>query len=132
MDADGSHHPEELPRHLDALDEADLVLGSRYVPGGQVINWPRRREWLSRAGNVYTRLLIGVRLRDATGGYRACTADALRLIDIDSVASQGYCFQIDLAWRAVRAGLRSSKCRLPSSNVSKENRRWVQVSSEKP
>ena len=106
MDADGSHQPEQLPRLLAALTHADLVLGSRYVPGGRVENWPRRREALSRGGNAYTRLLLGVSLKDATGGYRAIRADALRGIDLDDVASQGYCFQVDLAWRAVRAGLR--------------------------
>jgi dolichol-phosphate mannosyltransferase len=106
MDADGSHQPEELPRLLAALEGADLVLGSRYVPGGQVVNWPRHREMLSRGGNVYTRLALGVPLRDVTGGYRAFRADALRLLDLDDVASQGYCFQVDLVWRAVQSGLR--------------------------
>ena len=106
MDADGSHQPEELTRLLAAMDHADLVLGSRYIPGGRVENWPRRREALSRGGNAYTRLLLGIELRDATGGYRAIRADALRSLDLDDVASQGYCFQVDLAWRAVRAGLR--------------------------
>jgi len=106
MDADGSHQPEELPRLLAALEGADLVLGSRYVPGGRVVNWPRYREMLSRGGNVYTRLALGVPLRDATGGYRAFRADALRRLDLDDVTSQGYCFQVDLAWRAVRSGLR--------------------------
>jgi dolichol-phosphate mannosyltransferase len=106
MDADGSHQPEELTRLLAALDHADLVLGSRYIPGGRVENWPRRREALSRGGNAYTRLLLGIELRDATGGYRAIRADALRSLDLDDVASQGYCLQVDLAWRAVRDGLR--------------------------
>ena len=106
MDADGSHQPEQLPRLLAALDDADLVLGSRYVPGGRVENWPHSREALSRGGNAYTRLLLGVSLKDITGGYRAIRADALRGIDLADVASQGYCFQVDLAWRAVRAGLR--------------------------
>lgn len=105
MDADGSHQPEELPRLLAALAGADLVLGSRYVPGGQVENWPRSREILSRGGNTYTRLMLGMPLRDATGGYRAFRAGTLRHLDLDEVASQGYCFQVDLAWRAFRAGL---------------------------
>ena len=106
MDADGSHAPEELPRLLTALSRADLVLGSRYVPGGQVKNWPRSRELLSRGGNVYTRLALGVQLHDATGGYRAFRRDVLEGIDYAAAASQGYCFQVDLAWRAVRAGYR--------------------------
>src|SRR5690606_5383409 len=106
MDADGSHRTEDLPRLLDALAGADLVVGSRYVPGGRVTNWPRRREALSRLGNSYTRLLLGMALHDATSGFRAFRAGMLRRIDLDEVASQGYCFQVDVAWRAVRAGLR--------------------------
>jgi dolichol-phosphate mannosyltransferase len=106
MDADGSHQPEELPRLLAALEGADLVLGSRYVPGGRVVNWSRHREMLSRGGNVYARLALGVPMRDATGGYRAFRADALRRLDLYDVASQGYCFQVDLVWRAVQSGLR--------------------------
>jgi dolichol-phosphate mannosyltransferase len=106
IDADGSHQPEELPRLLAALPNADLVLGSRYVPGGRVVDWPWHRELLSRGGNLYTRLLLGMPLHDATGGYRAFRASALRQLSLDTVASAGYCFQVDLAWRAVRAGLR--------------------------
>ena len=106
MDADGSHQPEQLPALLDALDDADLVLGSRWVPGGRVVNWPRRREWLSRGGNTYVRLALGLGLRDATGGFRAFRRETLEKLDLDGVASQGYCFQVDLAWRAVTAGAR--------------------------
>lgn len=106
MDADGSHAPEQLPRLLDALRGADVVLGSRWVPGGRVVNWPWHRLLLSRGGNLYTRLMLGMPTRDATGGYRAYRVPALEKIDVDSVASQGYCFQVDLAWRAHRHGLR--------------------------
>ena len=105
MDADGSHQPEELPRLLEALASADLVLGSRYVPGGAVLNWARSRELLSRAGNTYARLMLGFKLKDATGGYRVFRATTLRKIGLDSVNSQGYCFQIDLARRTILAGL---------------------------
>jgi dolichol-phosphate mannosyltransferase len=106
MDADGSHAPEELPRLLNALRDADLVLGSRWVPGGKVLNWPRRREFLSRGGTVYTRLALGLPLRDATGGFRAFRREVLEKIDLEGVISQGYCFQIDLAARTWRAGFR--------------------------
>lgn len=106
MDADGSHAPEQLPLLLAALAEADVVLGSRWVPGGEVVNWPWRRMALSRTANVYTKLLLGMPVRDATGGYRAYRMPVLDKIDIASVASQGYCFQVDLAWRAHRNGLR--------------------------
>ena len=106
IDADGSHQPEELPLLLDALAGADLVLGSRWVAGGTVRNWPKSRELLSRGGNTYARLMLGIGLKDATGGYRAYRATTLRAVALDEVESQGYCFQIDLAMRAIRAGLR--------------------------
>jgi dolichol-phosphate mannosyltransferase len=106
MDADGSHQPEQLPLLLDALRDADLVLGSRWVPGGSVVNWPRSREMLSRGGSLYTRLMLGVPMRDATGGYRAFRADTLRKLDLVGVESAGYCFQVELGWRAVRSGMR--------------------------
>jgi dolichol-phosphate mannosyltransferase len=105
MDADGSHQPEELGLLLDALRTADLVIGSRYVPGGSVENWPLRRLVLSRGGNLYIRLLLGVRLRDITAGYRVFRRSTLEKIDLSSVESAGYVFQTDLASRAVRAGL---------------------------
>lgn len=106
MDADGSHAPEQLPRLLAALRDADVVLGSRWVAGGTVVNWPKSRELISRSGNLYTRVALGMPLHDATGGYRAYRRGVLESIDLDSVASQGYCFQVDLAWRAARAGFR--------------------------
>jgi dolichol-phosphate mannosyltransferase len=106
MDADGSHAPEQLPDLLAALDRADVVLGSRWVAGGKVVNWPKSREVLSRGGNLYTRAVLGAGLHDATGGYRAYRRSALEKIDYTSVESQGYCFQVDLAWRAVQAGCR--------------------------
>ena len=104
MDADGSHQPEELPRLLDALEHADLVLGSRWVPGGAVVNWPSSRKALSKGGSLYTRLALGIRTRDATGGYRAFRAQTLRDLDLGSVESNGYCFQVDLLWRALQRG----------------------------
>jgi dolichol-phosphate mannosyltransferase len=106
MDADCSHAPEQLPDLLEALRDADLVLGSRWVPGGSVVDWPASRMLLSRAGNAYARLLLGVPVRDATGGYRAYRRAVLEAVALDDVASQGYCFQVDLVWRAWRAGFR--------------------------
>ncbi len=105
MDADGSHQPEQLPRLLDALRGADLVLGSRWIPGGGTENWSKGREVLSRGGNAYTRAMLGVPIHDATGGYRAFRADTLRRLDLHTVASQGYCFQVDLAWRTLQRGM---------------------------
>ena len=104
MDADGSHDPAALPSLLAALAGADLVIGSRWVPGGVVMNWPRSREALSRAGNAYARVMLGLGVHDATGGYRAYRAGTLRAIDLPAVRSQGYCFQIDLTLRTVNAG----------------------------
>jgi dolichol-phosphate mannosyltransferase len=104
MDADGSHQPEELPRLLTALKGADLVLGSRWVPGGRIVNWPKYREYISRGGSTYSRLLLNVPIRDVTGGYRAFRRETLEGIGIDEVASAGYCFQVDLARRTVDAG----------------------------
>jgi dolichol-phosphate mannosyltransferase len=106
MDADGSHQPEELPKLLTALRDADLVIGARWVRGGKVLNWPKSREVLSRGANTYARLMLGVPMHDATAGYRAYRAAALEKIGLDGVDSRGYCFQIDLALRAVRLGLR--------------------------
>jgi dolichol-phosphate mannosyltransferase len=105
MDADGSHDPADLPRLLTALEGADAVIGSRWVPGGIVVNWPRSREILSRAGNAYARVMLGIGVHDATGGYRAYRAGTLRAINLAGVQSQGYCFQVDLTLRTVNAGL---------------------------
>ncbi|HEX3223482.1 MAG TPA: polyprenol monophosphomannose synthase [Nocardioides sp.] len=106
MDADGSHQPEQLHLLLDALRDADLVIGSRWIPGGSVVNWPFRRELLSRGGNLYVRLLLGVSVRDATAGYRLFRRKALETIDLDAVESTGYVFQTDMVVRCLRAGLR--------------------------
>jgi dolichol-phosphate mannosyltransferase len=106
MDADGSHQPEQLGRLLTALEDADLVIGSRWVPGGSVVNWPRRRELLSRGGNLYVRLLLGIEVRDATAGFRLFRRSALEAIDLASVQSTGYVFQTDLVARCLHQGLR--------------------------
>jgi len=106
MDADGSHQPEQLHRLLEALPVADLVIGSRWVPGGSILNWPRRRELLSRAGNLYTRLLLGIGVRDATAGYRLFRRTTLERIHLDEIVSLGYVFQAELAYRTLREGLR--------------------------
>lgn len=106
MDADGSHRPEHLPALLAAAADADAVIGSRWVRGGRVVNWPVHRKALSLGGNLYVKVLLGMPVNDATAGFRVYRADALRRMGLGDVASQGYCFQTDLTWRAVRAGLR--------------------------
>ena len=105
MDADGSHAPEQLSRLLAAVDAgADLAIGSRYVQGGQVQNWPWRRLVLSRTANWYSRTLLGADVNDITAGYRAYRREVLEKIDLSAVESKGYCFQIDLTWRTINDG----------------------------
>jgi len=106
IDADLSHDPAALPMMLDLADRGiALVIGSRYIPGGSVIGWPRRRTWLSRWGNRYAGLVLGLALNDATAGYRVYRADTLRAIGIDGVQADGYGFQIEMTYRTVQAGL---------------------------
>jgi dolichol-phosphate mannosyltransferase len=110
MDADGSHQPEQLGLLLEALQDPaappDVVIGSRWVPGGSIVNWPVRRELLSRGGNFYTRALLGILVHDATSGYRLFRRTTLEQIELDTIASYGYVFQVDLVVRTLRAGLR--------------------------
>ena len=104
MDADFSHDPADLPRLLDAASEADVVLGSRYVSGGGVTNWGAMRRAISRAGSVYARTMLGVDVQDLTGGFKVFRRRVLEAIDLDSIASLGYAFQVETTFRAVRAG----------------------------
>ena len=107
MDADGSHAPEELYRLLDAVDGgADLAIGSRYIDGGTVRNWPRRRKVLSKTANGYSRVMLGVEINDITAGYRAYRREVLEKIELATVDSKGYCFQIEMSWRTVTAGFK--------------------------
>lgn len=106
MDADGSHQPEQLPSMLKAVSGADLVIGSRWVPGGSVVNWPVHRKLLSRAGSFYSRVMLGLSVRDITAGYRAFRRGTLERVPLDSVDSVGYGFQVDMTFRVAQAGLR--------------------------
>jgi dolichol-phosphate mannosyltransferase len=119
LDADGSHAPEELPRLLDAIRGGDVVIGSRWMRGGRVVNWPWHRQVLSRAGNRYARLVLGMPVSDATGGYRVYRVPVLDKIDLASVSSQGFSFQVELAWRAHQAGLRTVE--VPITFTEREN-----------
>jgi len=106
MDADLSHDPSQLPSLVEAVRSgADVALGSRFVPGGGIVDWPARRRFLSRWGNRYTRLMLGVPIRDLTGGFRAFRADALSQLDPGTCQAAGYTFQVEMAWRAHRAGM---------------------------
>lgn len=106
IDADGSHDPAELPAMVDLVttENADLVIGSRWIPGGSVTNWPWMRQAISRAGNRYARIMLRSRIHDMTAGYRVYRTQALRGLDRAVVSSQGYCFQVELAWRIESAG----------------------------
>lgn len=105
MDADGSHRPEHLPTMLEVAADADLVIGSRYVRGGKIVNWPIDRKAISMAGNLYIKVILGMPVNDATAGYRVYRAETLRTIGLGQVESAGYVFQTDLTVRTVRAGL---------------------------
>lgn len=106
MDADGSHQPEQLHRLVEAVADADLVIGSRWVRGGSVVNWSPFRKALSVGGNIYARTLLGIPVRDVTAGFRLFRAATLRRISLEEVESVGYCFQTDLTLRTIQAGLR--------------------------
>ena len=106
MDADGSHRPEHLPTMLEVARDAELVIGSRYVRGGKIVNWPLDRKAISMAGNLYIKAILGMPVNDATAGYRVYRAETLRTIGLDRVQSAGYVFQTDLTVRTVRAGLK--------------------------
>jgi dolichol-phosphate mannosyltransferase len=106
MDCDLSHPPEALPRLLAAAADADLVLGSRYVPGGAVRGWPLHRRLISRFGCAYARAILGVSIGDLTGGYKCFRRRVLEAVDLDAVQAQGYVFQVELTYRALRMGAR--------------------------
>jgi len=104
MDADFSHNPADLPRLLAAAESADVVLGSRYVPGGAIERWGRRRKAISRWGSRYARAVLGVHIHDLTAGFKVWHRPALEAIDLDSVNSRGYAFQVEMTYRAIEAG----------------------------
>lgn len=104
MDADLSHDPADAPRLLDGLTNADLAVGSRYVPGGRIKNWGRVRRALSLGGNLYARLWLGFSIKDSTSGFRAYRTEALSNLDLDAIRSEGYAFQIEMARRVYRSG----------------------------
>ncbi len=105
IDADLSHDPGVLPTMLDVSRHGiDLVIGSRYIPGGGVVGWPRRRVWLSRWGNRYAAFALGLAINDATAGFRVYRTDLLRRIDLESIAADGYAFQVEMTYRAIGAG----------------------------
>ena len=106
MDADGSHAPSDLARMIDEYDDADLVVGSRYVPGGRTEGWPASRRWLSRLGGIYARMVLGAPIADLTSGFKVYTQTALETLPLAQLHSDGYGFQIETTWHIWKSGLR--------------------------
>ena len=106
MDSDFSHDPAYLPRLLEAAERADLVIGSRYVPGGGISDWSARRRAISRGGSAYARLILGLNVRDLTGGFKCCRREVLEAIDLDSIRSRGYAFQVEMTYRTIQHGFK--------------------------
>ena len=106
MDADFSHDPNEIPKFLESITDSDLVIGSRYINGVNVINWPMRRLLLSSFANLYTRVITGMPVHDATGGFKCFRRKVLEVIDLDRVTSNGYAFQIEMNFKAWKKGFR--------------------------
>ena len=118
MDADGSHRPEDLPKLLAVCENFDLVIGSRYVRGGKTMNWPFYRQWLSRGGNIYARIMLGSKLNDMTAGFRVFNATFLKKFDFESINARGYSFQIEMAYRTIRSGGKATE--VPITFVERE------------
>jgi len=121
MDCDFSHDPTDIPRLIDAAREADLVLGSRYVPGGRIPNWGAVRRFISRGGCIYAQLMLSLRVRDLTGGFKCWRREVLERIDLTAIHSNGYAFQIEGTYRALRAGYRVAE--IPITFVDREEGR---------
>ncbi len=109
MDADGSHRAEDLPKLLAVCGQHDLVIGSRYVKGGQTQNWPLHRQWLSRGGNLYAKIMLGTKLNDMTAGFRVFSVPFLKRMDLATINARGYSFQIEMAYRTIQLGGRTAE-----------------------
>jgi dolichol-phosphate mannosyltransferase len=118
MDADGSHRAEDLPRLLAICQDNDLVIGSRYVRGGKTQNWPLHRQWLSRGGNIYARIMLGSKLNDMTAGFRVFRTSFLQEMDLATINARGYSFQIEMAYRTIQLGGRAAE--VPITFIERE------------
>jgi dolichol-phosphate mannosyltransferase len=118
MDADGSHRAEDLPKLLAICQDNDLVIGSRYVRGGKTQNWPLHRQWLSRGGNIYARIMLGSKLNDMTAGFRVFRSSFLQGMDLATINARGYSFQIEMAYRTIQLGGRTAE--VPITFIERE------------
>ena len=118
MDADGSHRAEDLPKLLAICQDNDLVIGSRYVRGGKTQNWPLHRQWLSRGGNIYAKIMLGSKLNDMTAGFRVFRSSFLQDMDLATISARGYSFQIEMAYRTIQLGGRTAE--VPITFVERE------------
>jgi dolichol-phosphate mannosyltransferase len=109
MDADGSHRAEDLPKLLAVCESNDLVIGSRYVKGGRTENWPLHRQWLSKGGNFFAKLMLGTKLNDMTAGFRVFSVPFLRTMNLETINARGYSFQIEMAYRTIQLGGRTAE-----------------------
>ena len=109
MDADGSHRAEDLPKLLAVCESNDLVIGSRYVKGGSTENWPLHRQWLSKGGNFFAKLMLGTKLNDMTAGFRVFSVSFLKKMDLETINARGYSFQIEMAYRTTQQGGRTAE-----------------------
>lgn len=129
MDADFSHNPEDIPRFLEEIHNYDLVIGSRYVSGVNVVNWPLKRLILSYGANLYTRIITGMPIHDATGGFKCFRAKSLKKIDLNKIKSNGYGFQIEMNFRLWKSGARIKEIPIifidRRSGVSKMNKKII-------
>jgi dolichol-phosphate mannosyltransferase len=118
MDADGSHRAEDLTKLLAICQDNDLVIGSRYVRGGKTQNWPLHRQWLSRGGNIYAKIMLGSKLNDMTAGFRVFRSSFLQEMDLATINARGYSFQIEMAYRTIQLGGRTAE--VPITFVERE------------
>jgi len=118
MDADGSHRSQDLPKLLAVCESNDLVIGSRYVRGGKTMNWPLHRQWLSRGGNLYAKLMLGSKLNDMTAGFRVFRVSFLESMDLETINARGYSFQIEMAYRTIRSAAKAVE--VPITFVERE------------
>ena len=127
MDADGSHRAQDLPKLLAAAPENDLVIGSRWIAGGRVVNWPLHRKAISRIGNLYVRIMLGTKVRDMTAGFRVYRTGFLMGLDLGAVSAAGYSFQVEMAWKSLLAGARTLE--VPITFIEREHGRSKMTSS---